>query len=150
VRTDGAPSGGGVARAWTLIGSRDFRRLLAARTTSQLGDGLFLATAGAALFWAAGIAPRPAALSAAGLVLLGLGCAPVYPCLMHETPRRFDERTVRRVVGRQVAFAYIGAALVPPAYGLLASRVGLEAIPLGVGLAALLLLGLSELLNSKT
>jgi fucose permease len=112
--------------------------------------GLGVAIAGAALFGMAAFAKAPAALSVAGLLLLGLGCAPIYPCLMHETPRRYDEATARSVVGRQVAFAYVGGALVPAAYGLLASRAGLEAVTIGVGAAALILLGLSELLNSAT
>jgi fucose permease len=106
--------------------------------------GLIVATAGSLVFIAAGKSPE---LSILGLGLLGLGCAPVYPCLMHETPRRYDEETTRKVVGRQVSFAYLGAALVPPAYGILAGQVGLEAIMPVVATGALLLLGLSELLN---
>jgi len=112
--------------------------------------GLAVAIAGASIF-AIGAFPEARGLSSIlGLALLGLGCAPVYPCLMHETPRRYDEDTARLVVGRQVAFAYVGGALVPPAYGLLASRAGLEALPVAVLLAAILLLCLTEVLNRAT
>ncbi|HOX33839.1 MAG TPA: MFS transporter [Spirochaetales bacterium] len=131
-------------------------RFLTGAIADRLGNrrmvrlGLGLALAGGCLFGAGAFLGDALWISAAGLALLGLGCAPVYPCLMHETPRRFDEATARRVVGRQVAFAYGGATLVPPAYGFLAIRVGLEAIAAAVVAATILLIGLSELLNSAT
>ena len=61
----------------------------------------------------------------AALMLLGLGCAPIYPSLMHEATRRFDADTARRVIGRQVAFAYLGCATGPAALGLLGAWAGL-------------------------
>ena len=93
---------------------------------------LVIAMLGAALFSTPGLAPG---LTLAGLVLLGLGAAPIYPSLMHETTRRFDADTARRVVGRQVAFAYIGAAIGPAALGLLGAHLGLGAIMPAVLLA---------------
>lgn len=62
-----------------------------------------------------------------GLVLAGLGFAPVYPGMMHEVPRRFAPEAVQSVIGRQVSGAYIGMATLPPLAGLLA-QVSLEAI----------------------
>ena len=67
-------------------------------------------------------------LAFGGLALLGLGCAPVYPSLMHETPRRFDPLTTVKVIGWQVAAANIGGAILPAAFGVLAARLGLEAV----------------------
>ncbi len=101
--------------------------------------GLVMAMAGALLFSLDGL---PGALSLAGLILMGLGCAPVYPSLMHETTRRFDADTARTVVGRQVAFAYVGASLGPAGLGLLGAAFGLATIMPAVvlGLAVLLLL----------
>ena len=92
--------------------------------------------------------PRP--LSLAGLVLLGLGCAPVYPSLMHETTRRFDPDTTRTVVGRQVAFACLGGALGPASLGLLGATFGLAAIMPAVCLALVVLLLLSWCLDRVT
>ena len=109
--------------------------------------GLLLAIAGALIFSIKGL---PAPLSLAGLVLLGLGCAPVYPSLMHETTRRFNAATARRVVGRQVAFAYIGGALGPAALGLLGAQWGLSFVMPVVVLALLLLLLLSWQLDRVT
>jgi fucose permease len=128
-------------------------RILTGLVADRLGNrrmaraGLVLAILGAILF---SIAALPLPLTVLGLALLGLGCAPVYPCLMHETPRRFDAETARLVVGRQVAFAYVGAAIVPAAFGLLGAALGPGVIMPAVALAALILLGLTEALNAVT
>ncbi|MCI8328994.1 MAG: MFS transporter [Oscillibacter sp.] len=69
----------------------------------------------------------PAAL--AGLILLGLGCAPIYPCLIHATPERFGAGNSQAVIGVQMASAYVGTCLMPPLFGLLASRVSPALFP---------------------
>ena len=63
------------------------------------------------------------AASLAGLVLVGLGCAPVYPCFIHATPDHFGAEKSQAVIGVQMAGAYLGTCLMPPLFGLLASRV---------------------------
>src|SRR5690606_16584844 len=67
-------------------------------------------------------------LAGVGLVLAGLGFAPVYPCLMHETPRRFSESAAQIVIGRQSGAAYVGAATLPALSGWVATY-SLAAIP---------------------
>jgi fucose permease len=97
--------------------------------------GIFVAGFGLALF-AFDLGPFGAL---AGIVLIGFGYAPIYPCLMHETPRRFDPATTRKVVGRQVASAYLGGMLLPPLIGLVAGRLGLWAVAPMAGLYLALL-----------
>ena len=109
--------------------------------------GIAVASVGAALFSSNAL---PAPLTLVGLVLLGLGCAPIYPCLMHETARRFEPVTAAKVISRQVGFAYVGAAIVPAALGYLATAAGLGAIMPAVLTALLILLLLSEALNRIT
>lgn len=109
--------------------------------------GLVMAGTGALLFSLEGVAAR---LSLAGLLLLGLGCAPVYPSLMHETVRRFDADTARKVVGRQVAFAYVGGAVGPASLGLIGAQWGLAAIMPAVLVAVVVLLLLSAVLDRVT
>lgn len=100
--------------------------------------GIALATTGALLFAAPGLA---GAASRLGLVLMGLGCAPIFPSLMHETARRFPPEALRRLIGRQMTCAYAGSSVVPAAFGVLATWAGLEAVmPVVVGLFLLLLL----------
>jgi hypothetical protein len=64
----------------------------------------------------------------AGLILLGLGFAPVYPCLMHETPRRFTAEASPVVIGRQVGAAYLGGAFLPGLIGWTMAHTTLEAL----------------------
>ena len=117
-------------------------RLLVGLVSDRLGNRrlvyLGLGTAGVGVLLLA--TPGFAALNVAGLMLLGLGCAPIYPGLMHETSRRFDPATAQRVIGWQVGTAYVGAMVMPGAFGLLAAHWGLEAIfPIIAGFIVVLL-----------
>lgn len=74
----------------------------------------------------------------AGVMLFGLGCAPVYPCTIHETPRRFGAAASQAATGLQMSFAYVGSTFMPPLLGLLAGQMGLGVVPfwaLGLSLA---------------
>lgn len=64
-----------------------------------------------------------------GLVLIGLGCAPVYPCLIHSTPRHFGAQRSQAVIGVQMACAYVGTCVMPPVFGVLAQRVSPALLP---------------------
>ncbi|MBP9147298.1 MAG: MFS transporter [Rhodoferax sp.] len=92
----------------------------------------------------------PEPLSLAGLVLMGLGCAPIYPSMMHETARRFPVSITAAVIGRQVGLSYVGGALVPAACGVLASHLGLGAVMPALLLILLGLLATTEHLNRLT
>ena len=72
-----------------------------------------------------------------GLLLAGLGCAPVYPCLIHSTPAHFGAERSQAVIGVQMASAYIGTCLMPFLFGLAANRLSVALFP--VYLTALLL-----------
>ena len=106
--------------------------------------GLALATVGAVIFAAHDILGR---LSLSGLVLLGLGCAPVFPALMHETTRRFPEAVARTVIGRQMTASYLGGSVVPAAFGVLASWVGLAAVMPVIAFILILLIALTTTLD---
>jgi fucose permease len=86
-------------------------------------------------------------LSLAGLMIIGLGCAPIYPTLLHETPRRFGAENSASLMGLQMAVAYCGLTLMPPLLGLIVDRFGLQLYPLGLLLLALMLTLGSERLN---
>ncbi len=73
------------------------------------------------------------------LVLLGLGSAPIFPSMIHETPRRFGVGSSQAIIGLQMATAYIGNTVMPPIVGALASTVGLVWLPV---LQALLVVGM--------
>lgn len=58
--------------------------------------------------------PLPIYFSLIGLILIGLGCAPIYPSMIHETPSRFGKTASQSIMGLQMAFAYIGSTFMPP------------------------------------
>ena len=83
--------------------------------------------------------PGPPAVAFAGLVLTGLGLAPVFPCLMTRTPERLGPAVATHAVGFQVGSAMVGVAVVPAAVGLLADGFGLDTVgPAAVVVAAVL------------
>ena len=64
-----------------------------------------------------------------GLVIVGLGCAPIYPCVIHSTPGYFGEDKSQAIVGVQMACAYVGSMLMPPVFGLIAQYVSISLYP---------------------
>ena len=68
-------------------------------------------------------------LSLAGFILIGLGCAPIYPCVIHSTPDRFGAERSQAIIGVQMASAYIGTSLMPPLFGLVAEHITVSLLP---------------------
>ena len=83
----------------------------------------------------------------AGLVIAGLGSAPVYPAIIHSTPTNFGRENSQAVIGIQMASAYLGMTLMPPLFGALSGWLGLWIFPLYAGLLVALMLVMSEWLN---
>lgn len=73
--------------------------------------------------------PLPDAGQVVGLLLIGLGCAPIFPALMDETPVFFGASRSQGMMGLQLASAYIGGALMMPLFGWLSPLIGLQAWP---------------------
>ncbi len=73
--------------------------------------------------------PLDHVFSLVGLVLIGLGCAPIYPCLIHSTPTNFGADKSQAVIGVQMASAYVGTCLMPPLFGLIANRIDISLLP---------------------
>ena len=82
-----------------------------------------------------------------GLCVLGLGCAPVYPSIIHSTPTHFGRENSHAIVGIQMAFAYCGATFMPPVFGVLGQGIGMWSYPVFMGAFALLELAMTERVN---
>ena len=65
----------------------------------------------------------------AGLILIGLGCAPVYPCTIHSTPDHFGPENSQALIGVQMAVSYLGILAMPPLFGLIAGKVSIALLP---------------------
>ena len=92
--------------------------------------------------------PLPSVFFAAALLLLGLGCAPIFPAMLHLTPERFGKEKSRDIMGFQMAFSYLGSTFAPPLFGLLASRTSMMLYP-GFLAAAAALLALTTALTDR-
>ena len=68
-------------------------------------------------------------LALIGLILVGLGCAPIYPCIIHSTPANFGAERSQALIGVQMAFAYIGTCIMPPIFGLIANHINIALFP---------------------
>ena len=73
--------------------------------------------------------PLPGSFSLAGLLLFGLGCAPVFPNLIHITPKRFGAAYSQAIIGLQMAAAYVGSTLAPPVVGWIGQKFGFGGLP---------------------
>ena len=73
--------------------------------------------------------PLGDAFSLAGLILIGLGCAPVYPCIIHSTPEHFGPENSQALIGVQMASAYLGILIMPPLFGLIADHISVALLP---------------------
>ena len=76
------------------------------------------------------LVPGPQVLALAGLVLVGLGCAPIYPSIIHSTPDHFGAERSQAVIGIQMASAYVGNLAMPPLFGWLAEHLSPALFPL--------------------
>lgn len=94
--------------------------------------------------------PGAAVISLVGLVLIGLGCAPVYPCIIHSTPAHFGEDKSQAVIGIQMASAYVGSCLMPPVFGLIANNISVALFPVYLVVILMIMIVMHELLVKKT
>ena len=97
---------------------------------------------------AAMLLPVGTVFSLGGLVLIGLGCAPVYPCIIHSTPTHFGAQRSQALIGVQMASAYVGTCLMPPLFGLIAKNISVSLLPMYL-LAILVLMALTHELLLK-
>ncbi len=127
-----------------------FGRFLCGFVADRLGDrrliriGALTALGGALLI----LLPLQAHLPAlAGLIVVGLGCAPVYPSIIHSTPDNFGRENSQAVIGIQMASAYVGSTFMPPLFGLLAAHVTIGLYPVYLLFFGGLMLYMSERLR---
>ena len=78
---------------------------------------------------AALLLPGPRFLALAGLIIIGFGCAPIYPCVIHSTPEHFGADKSQALIGVQMASAYVGTCVMPPLFGLIANHITVALLP---------------------
>jgi len=82
-----------------------------------------------------------------GLFMIGLGCAPIYPSLLHETPVNFGAEYSQAIMGIQMGSAYVGTTIMPPIFGWLASFLSFSIFPICIGIILIVMLITVEAVN---
>ncbi len=85
-----------------------------------------------------------------GLILIGLGCAPIYPSIIHETPANFGADLSQGIIGIQMAFAYVGTCLMPPVFGLLGQHITFGLYPVFLLVILILMVVMAERMHRVT
>lgn len=124
-------------------------RLLSGFVSEKLGDRMLIRIGAGVI--AVGLVllalPLGTYTAVAGFLIIGFGCAPVYPSIIHATPANFGAENSQSVIGVEMAFAYLGTTFMPPLFGVLAQFVSLAWLPLWLGAFLVLLFVMTELCN---
>lgn len=129
-----------------------FGRFLSGFVTMKLSDpdmirlGCGILGLGVALV----LLPLGAGATIAGILLMGLGCAPIYPCIIHSTPVHFGAENSQAMVGLQMASAYVGSCLMPPLFGLVAQHITISLLPLYTLMILLVMFVSHEITQKRT
>jgi len=110
----------------------------------RLGEGIIVSGVAVMLL------PIGNAAAMIGLALIGLGCAPIYPCIIHSTPDHFGEENSQAIIGIQMASAYVGICCMPPLFGLIAGHIGAGLLPAYLAAINAVMILMCEQLNRKT
>ena len=126
-------------------------RFLSGFVTMKLNDtqmirlGCGILAAGVALV----LLPLGQLFAVVGLMLIGLGCAPIYPCIIHSTPAHFGIENSQAMVGVQMASAYMGNCVMPPLFGLIAGNISISLFPAYLLAILLLMVWMHEVTCKK-
>lgn len=127
-------------------------RLVTGFFSDRVGDknmirlGCFISLAGVIITLIPFTSVMPAII---GIFVLGFGCGPIYPAIMHSTPTIFGEGNSQAIVGLEMAFAYVGSTVMPPLFGIVARHFGLGLYPVFLCIFVLTTIVLTERLNKK-
>ena len=114
------------------------------RNMIRLGQGLMV------LGVAVMVLPFGTAATIVGLILIGLGCAPIYPCIIHSTPEHFGAENSQALIGVQMASAYVGILVMPPVFGIIANHLTVALLPAYIGAITVTMILMCESLNKKS
>ena len=96
------------------------------------------------------IIPAVNILSLIGFIIVGLGCAPIYPSIIHSTPSNFGAENSQAIIGVQMASAYIGTLAMPPLFGYIANHISISLLPFYLVLILILMFIMHKLMIKKT
>jgi fucose permease len=93
------------------------------------------------------VLPFSSAFAIIGIIMIGLGCAPIYPCIIHSTPERFGKERSQAIVGVQMAAAYCGTLIMPPIFGIIGQNISMGLFPFYLLVIIVVMIVMHEKLN---
>lgn len=96
------------------------------------------------------LVPLGKTIALIGLILIGLGCAPIYPSIIHSTPAHFGADKSQAIIGVQMAFAYTGTCLMPPLFGIIARSITIALFPFYLIIFLFIMFAMYEFVIRKT
>ncbi len=123
-------------------------RFVSGFVTDRLGDRNMIRLGTGMLICGIGALALPTAsytAAIAAFLVIGFGCAPIYPCIIHSTPANFGAENSGAIIGIQMAGAYVGSTFVPPFFGLLGNALGFSIMPVYLLCFVLLMIAMTEL-----
>ena len=126
-------------------------RFIAGFFSEKLGDRVMIAIGGIiAMVGGTLIAIPIKEVAIAGFIVFGLGCAPIYPSIMHSIPIRFGKERSQSIIGIQMASAYLGSTVAPAVFGVFADLVSIRLLPVYLLFFIILMLIVIERANKET
>ena len=93
--------------------------------------------------------PLHSLFALAGFIVIGLGCAPIYPCIIHMTPAVFGKDKSQALIGVQMAFAYVGFLVMPPLFGVIADYISISLLPVYQALLLIAMVVMHEMVAKR-
>jgi len=128
-------------------------RFLSGFVMNRLGDRNMIRLGTCVLSYGILLLLIPTANSAvtfAGFIIIGFGCAPIYPCIIHSTPDNFGRENSGAIIGVQMVSAYVGSTFMPPLYGLLGNHISFRILPVYLAIFVILMIVMVELTFKTT
>jgi fucose permease len=127
-----------------------FGRFLNGFVADRIGDRNLIRIGIGVIFGGIGFVMLPIASdipTLAGMLIIGLGCAPIYPSIIHATPSNFGRENSQAIIGMQMTSAYIGSTFMPPVFGFVAELTTVGIFPIWLLVLLVVALLVSERLN---
>ena len=96
------------------------------------------------------IIPTVNIVSLIGFIIIGLGCAPIYPSIIHSTPYNFGAENSQAIIGVQMASAYVGTSIMPPLFGYIANHISISLLPIYLMIILILMFIMHKQMIKKT
>ncbi|MDI9470166.1 MAG: MFS transporter [Bacillota bacterium] len=125
-------------------------RFLSGLVSDRLGDRMMIRLGGVVILAGIVLVLLPLAASGPamlGLIGIGIGCAPIFPSIIHATPANFGTENAQAIIGVEIASANAGGILIPPFFGVVAGRFGIHLFPVFLLVFAIIMILQTERLN---